>query len=115
MGYAHYNLPDGREAGYAVEASCDQPGCTETINRGIDFLCGDSPDGHRDPDEPGCGRYYCDEHIREDIHNCPDPRCPVYEPTGYETCDLVRGHEGLHRNDWCTWEEGMTCWPHHRP
>lgn len=57
MGYARYELPDGREAGYAVEATCDQFGCTEATDRGLGFLCGDSPDGHRGPDEPGCGRY----------------------------------------------------------
>lgn len=103
MGYAQYNLPDGREAGYAVEASCDQPGCTRTINRGLDCLCGDSPDGHRDPDEPGCGRYYCETHLYDDSHTCPNPKCPEWDPDENETCQLAQGHERPHHSESETW------------
>lgn len=71
MGYGYYILPDGREAGYGVEAECDQPGCIAPIDRGLGYLCGDEPDGHRDPSEPGCGEYFCPDH--ESTHNCPNP------------------------------------------
>lgn len=71
MGYAYYRLPDGREAGYGVEAECDHDGCTERIDRGLGYLCGSDPDGYRDPGEPGCGRYYCPRH--ECDHDCPNP------------------------------------------
>lgn len=68
MGYAFYTLPDGREAGYGVEAECDREDCTEQINRGLGYLCGDNPDGHRDPDAPGCGKYFCEPHQAD--HDC---------------------------------------------
>lgn len=71
MGYARYTLPDGREAGYAVQAECDHPDCTTMIDRGLGYLCGQLPDGHRDPLDPGCGRYYCPTHQPD--HDCPDP------------------------------------------
>lgn len=59
MGYARYTLVGGREAGYAVEATCDEQGCTAKINRGLGFLCGQTPGG----DEWGCGDYFCSEHL----------------------------------------------------
>lgn len=71
MGYAHYTLPDGREAGYGVAATCDADGCTAEIDRGLGYLCGQEPDGWRAEDDPGCGRYFCAEH--ESNHNCPNP------------------------------------------
>lgn len=77
MGYGYYVLPDGREAGYGVEAECDVPGCAVKIDRGLGYLCGRSPDGHRDSDEYGCGRYFCGEHMGR--HDCPNPQCWVYD------------------------------------
>lgn len=71
MGYSYYVLPDGREAGYGVDAECDSPECDAEIDRGLGYLCGRSPDGHRDPGEPGCGRYYCMAHLGD--HDCPNP------------------------------------------
>lgn len=71
MGYGYYVLPDGREAGYGVEAECDRDGCTERIDRGLGYLCGNLPDGHRDFSEPGCGRYFCGQHSVD--HDCPNP------------------------------------------
>jgi len=59
MGYAYYVLPDGREAGYGVNATCDHEGCSAEIDRGIAYLCGRNPGG----DEFGCGDYFCDEHL----------------------------------------------------
>lgn len=60
MGYGYYVLPDGREAGYAVDATCDQDGCGERIDRGLGYLCGDEPG---DGGEHGCGRYFCGSHL----------------------------------------------------
>lgn len=61
MGFGSYTLPDGREAGYSIEAVCDEPGCTEVIDRGLAYLCGNSPLGHGL--EVGCGGYFCSEHL----------------------------------------------------
>lgn len=71
MGYAYYTLPDGREAGYGVQAECDAEGCTEQIDRGLGYLCGDDPDGWREDSAPGCGRYFCGQHDGD--HDCPNP------------------------------------------
>jgi hypothetical protein len=71
MGYSYYTLPDGREAGYGVVAECDHPDCHAEIDRGLSYLCGNDPDGWRDPDDYGCGRYHCPEHQFD--HNCPNP------------------------------------------
>lgn len=94
MGYAHYTLPDGREAGFAVEAECDQDGCTEQIDRGMGWLCGQNPLGHKDDGEPGCGNYYCTDHLHQ--HNCPSDGCGSYSPDGNLYCNRINGHEGSH-------------------
>jgi len=105
MGYAYYTLPDGREAGYGVEATCDFPGCDEKIDRGLSYLCGESPNGFRDPEEPGCGNYFCPAHIAENNHNCTNPTCSEYSLETFDRasfkgcnywCGLVRDHDGQH-------------------
>lgn len=96
MGYSYYELPDGREAGYGVTAVCDQPGCAVRIDRGLGCLCGFRPDGHRGPEEPGCGRYFCGRH--EHDHGCTNPECEdcEYDSTMFPPV-LAAGHEGPHR------------------
>jgi len=62
MGYAHYTVTrDGEEieAGYAVDTVCEQTGCKEKIDRGLAYLCGETPGG----DEHGCGGYFCGQHL----------------------------------------------------
>lgn len=63
MGYAYYEVTrrDGEtiEAGYGVEAVCEEDGCTEKIDRGLGCLCGGMPGG----DEYGCGGYFCGQHL----------------------------------------------------
>lgn len=69
MGYGYYTVggfgygTDGspRPAGYMVQATCDRRGCDAEINRGLGYLCGEVPHDRWD-DEPGCGRYYCEDH-----------------------------------------------------
>lgn len=66
MGYARYEITrrDGQkiEAGYDVEAECEEGGCTAQIDRGLAFLCGQTPGG----DETGCGGYFCGKHMLGD-------------------------------------------------
>lgn len=77
MGYAYYVLPDGREAGYGVTAMCDRDDCNAEIDRGLDYLCGETPGQGGNADEPGCGGYFCARH--EGLcpgtgdHNCTNP------------------------------------------
>lgn len=97
MGYASYTLPDGREAGYGVVAECDAPDCHVEIDRGLGYLCGDMPDGHRDPDDSGCGRYFCPGH--ESHHDCPAPACGACDAEENRWCHLRQGHESeLHQD-----------------
>lgn len=48
-----------RDIGYGVPASCDHPGCTAEIDRGLAYVCGGDPYGG----EHGCGLYFCGEHL----------------------------------------------------
>ena len=96
MGYAYYTLPDGREAGYGVEAECDKPGCSKVVDRGMGYLCGQNPDGWRDEDEWGCGNYYCGPH--QYAHDCSNPECGAYSMEGNLYCQLPEGHELPHQD-----------------
>lgn len=59
MGYAYYDTPRG-PAGYDVADVCHQPDCEAKIDRGLAFLCGDSPGRE---DDAGCGWWYCSAHL----------------------------------------------------
>lgn len=62
MGYALYEISRNGEkiqAGYDVEADCEEPACEARIDRGLGYLCGGEPGG----DEYGCGGYFCGEHL----------------------------------------------------
>jgi hypothetical protein len=62
MGYAHYTITrngEEIEAGYSVEAVCEETGCEQDIDRGLYHLCGNTPGG----DEYGCGGYFCGQHL----------------------------------------------------
>lgn len=97
MGYAFYELADGREAGYGVEAQCDADGCEKEINRGMGYLCGEQPKvTSKDNGEWGCGDYHCSEH--EYDHNCSNPMCGEYSLYGDEYCGELKGHEMPHRD-----------------
>lgn len=48
-----------RDVGYAVPAYCDHPGCSEEIDRGLSYVCGDAPHGG----ERGCGMHFCKKHL----------------------------------------------------
>lgn len=59
MGYAYYDTALG-PAGYSVEDTCHEDGCTAEIDRGLGYLCGNDPGS---PDEHGCGKWFCDKHL----------------------------------------------------
>ena len=70
MGWAYCGKDDlGREIGYGIVATCDQPGCNEVIDRGLGCVCGGdrTRDGEFAPmhgaADGGCGRYFCGEHL----------------------------------------------------
>lgn len=51
----------GRDIGYGVPAACDQPGCGERIDRGINYRCGGILNLH---DQAGCGLFFCHDHLQ---------------------------------------------------
>lgn len=61
MGYGFYEIDNGRFGGYMVLATCDKFGCENEIDRGLGYLCGESP-GEFSGDG-GCGRYFCGDHL----------------------------------------------------
>jgi hypothetical protein len=71
MGYAYYDTPLG-PAGYSVEDTCHQVGCDVAIDRGLGFLCGNSPGRS---DEVGCGEWFCGEHLRLPVDGCLNGTC----------------------------------------
>lgn len=50
---------EGRDIGYSISATCDHPGCTAQIDRGLSYACG-SMHGNTDY---GCDKYFCHEHL----------------------------------------------------
>jgi hypothetical protein len=111
MGYGFYFLQDGRPAGYMVEATCDQRGCEEVIDRGLGCLCGTDPDVWNG-ESGGCKRYFCGSHL-----GWVGPRggcqhrstkawgktlacMEVREESGFKTyCTNTTGHDGSHWED----------------
>lgn len=47
-----------RWVGYGVPSLCDEPGCDNRIDRGIDYTCGGGPERG----EHGCGLVFCPDH-----------------------------------------------------
>lgn len=56
MGWAIGYL-DGRDVGYGVPATCEQPECKKKIDRGLAYKCGE----WRSDD--ACGLYFCGKHL----------------------------------------------------
>lgn len=106
MGWGYGEL-DGREVGYAVDATCDAEGCDQRIDRGLAYRCGGDLDG--------CGRYLCLDHLdggpceHEDSwedepapgrilarHLLCDEVAVANANAGVAMCDREHGHEGSH-------------------
>lgn len=66
MGWANCGTDShGRPIGYAHAATCDAPGCTESIDRGLAYACG-GMHGDNDP-EGSCEGYFCEAHRLFDL------------------------------------------------
>jgi hypothetical protein len=107
MGYGYYTVGhDNRPAGYLVLATCDAFRCDEEIDRGLGYLCGDSPHDLWS-DERGCGRYFCGKHLswiggrggckhrRNKAHGKVLSDLVPNEDGSVVCCDR-QGHEGPH-------------------
>lgn len=64
-----------RDIGYGVPAYCDEPGCSEKIDRGLSYVCGNEPYGG----EHGCGLFFCWNHLYG--HHAICGRCLVDMPS----------------------------------
>lgn len=66
MGWSVCVGEDGREIGYAVDATCDHPECSQEIHRGLAYCCGGMHCGEELETADGfyttCGRYFCEDH-----------------------------------------------------
>lgn len=80
-----YDTNWGRDIGYGVSALCDQPGCSEEIDRGLGYVCGGQPYGG----QYGCGLFFCGQHLAGSDIGCDQvcDRCAIglevanpYEP-----------------------------------
>ncbi len=64
MGWADCGTDSkGRPIGYAHQATCDEPGCSEQIDRGLSYACGDM---HGETAE-GCENYFCEAHRQNPV------------------------------------------------
>lgn len=60
MGWANCGEDShGRPIGYAHEATCDHPGCSVRIDRGLSYACG----GMHGELEGACEKYFCNKHL----------------------------------------------------
>lgn len=111
MGYSIYQI-GGRDCGYEVPCLCESPKCTKVIDRGLAFVCGDSPGGN----EYGCGLYFCGEHMYfrtyrdgETHQNCY--RCSNYKPPYKEKPDILEWIAWkLYDESWEDWREENKEW-----
>lgn len=66
MGWGDCGKDDrGRNIGYVWEATCDHPGCSRKIDRGLSYAC----EGMHGFVEWGCDQYFCSAHM----HLVEDP------------------------------------------
>jgi hypothetical protein len=66
MGWANCGEDSkGRPIGYAHAATCDHPGCTAEIDRGLSYACGGMHgESSAQGVHSGCEGYFCAEHLR---------------------------------------------------
>lgn len=92
MGYGTYEIDAGPLAGqmggYNVTATCGHNGCEESIDRGMDHMCGDNPHGG---DEDSCGLFFCADHL-EYVGGTPAQRCTACAEAIRSDPETLAGH-----------------------
>ena len=106
MGYQVYEVGN-RWGGYGVPTICEQPNCTEEIDRGISYACGGEPFS-----EWGCDRYFCSKHLfyhnfrNSDGGNLYCYRCVKYKnPFPYKPERKEWVQFLLKDKSWANWRE----------
>ena len=71
MGWADCGTDSkGRPIGYGHQGTCDEPGCSERIDRGLGRACG----GMHGEAGYGCEKYFCQAHRRHVVKDPEDDR-----------------------------------------
>ena len=74
----------GRPVGYSVRSTCDHPGCTTPIDRGLSYACNEQHDEDTgDPDD--CAGYFCPAHRYS--HDCAAELTGVIDADAERDCD----------------------------
>jgi hypothetical protein len=104
MSYARHDTPIGT-AGYSIGDRCPFLACGIPIDRGVTFLCGNTPG---EADDYGCGRWFCMRHLSspDGLNLLGGGLCPVCavqleHPLGE---DIVRGCTECPGDDLCAHE-----------
>lgn len=63
MGWGSGQNDRGEEVGYLIADVCGADGCDTVIDRGLAYCCGGLEGEAFGGDGPGCGRYFCEEHL----------------------------------------------------
>lgn len=84
MGWGYTTGEGGRDQGYIVPSLCDQPGCTEEIDRGLSYRCGEYRSDN------GCSNFFCSKHLYWYTSEDPDT-------------DPNAGDEAINFCDHCLW------------
>ncbi len=113
MGYAvGYDERWARDVGYGVPATCDHPGCTAEINRGLDYVCGQDVFGG----EHGCGLYFCHDHLESAY--TPDGNGDLLDDNGEEYPKMckkcVTSHETGTQQDFFVPTPDLPAWIEHK-
>lgn len=107
MGYSIGTGEGGRDIGYGVIATCDQPGCDKKIDRGMAYLCGEYRNDN------ACGLYFCYSHLVFGMTTQLCDVCLFNEELGddpkYE--DMKKPHEPKPDHpDWVYWKLNHDSW-----
>ena len=95
-----------RFIGYGVPATCDNPGCGASIDRGMAYACG----GGVTSSQENCGLFFCDKHLfypdTDDAEHASCMRCCKSEDPFDPTPDVAEWVEHLLTDEsWQSWRE----------
>ena len=92
-----------RDIGFDVPGTCDHPGCSAAINRGMDHVCGGEPYGG----DSNCGLYFCKDHLEMKVVAAGEEPVPVCAQcsSGKEPFEPTTDTE-----EWLTYKQTSNYW-----
>lgn len=100
-----YDATWNRDIGYGVPATCDHPGCTAQIDRGLGYVCGN---GEIEGGDEGCGLFFCGAHGGGTLcevcadHQAGNDLRPFFKPS--PDADVWVKHK-LEHESWARWRD----------